>query len=182
MSTKQLELYEQYYKSGYEMKDWYIRTKEDIMIASRHLKCRPEYLAGLLAAFSPRVSVNRSVKWALHYVRTGEFLYDVPKPIRVHVRKFIETGLVTGPKTGPFHRALLGDPQAVVIDSHMLAAAGHDRNGTKETMEDCDALVRKVAYRRCSPAEAQAAIWCGFLPTIGRKPGYMPLLEVLWDV
>ena len=192
-----LDKYKKYFNAGYEMKDWYIRTREDIGIASRQLDCRPEYLAGLLAAFSPRVSVRRSVKWALHCVSARKlnksmlgpyglsedhFMDDVPKSVRIHVNKFLHTGLVTGPKTGPFHRALLGDPQAVVIDSHMLAAAGFDRSGTKQTMQECDELVRDVAYRRCSPAEAQAAIWCGFLPTIGRKPGYMPLLEVLWDV
>ena len=177
-----MNAYMEYYRAGVDMKDWYIRTKEDIGIASRQLKCRPEYLAGLLAAFSPRVSVRRSVKWALEWQRNERFMYDVPVSVRAHALKFIETGLVTGPKTGPFHRALLGDPQAVVIDSHMLAAAGFDRSGTKQTMATCEEMVREVAYRRCSPAEAQAAIWCGFLPTIGRKPGYMPLLEVLWDV
>lgn len=176
-----IERYLEYFKLGIEMKDWYTVAHQDILVASRQVNRHPSYLAGLLAAFSPRVSVRRSCVWALHHAYHGMFMDDVPTSVRIHVRKFVELGLVSGPKTGPFHRALLGARDAIVIDTHMFAAAGFSRRGNKQQMFECQDAVRTVAKHRCSPAEAQAAIWCGFLPTINRQPGYMPLLEVLWN-
>lgn len=181
------EAYLAYFKAGVDMKDWYQQAHQDILVACRHLTqlgypTHPSYLAGLLAACSPRVSVKRSCIWALQLARDSEdWPNDMPISVRTHVLKFIELGLVTGPKTGPFHRNLLGDPYCITIDSHMLAAAGLPKSGTKANMTRCQDAVRSTARYRCSPAEAQAAIWCGYLRTLGRKPGYLPLLEEVWD-
>jgi hypothetical protein len=178
-----------YYKAGVDMKDWYTVAHGDILIACRHLEqgghpTHPSYLAGLLAACSPRVSVKRSCVWALQLAKDcNDWPHDMPVSVRTHALKFIELGLVTGPKTGPFHRNLLGDPNCVTIDSHMLAAGGFSRSGTVKSMTACQEGVRDVAKHRCTPAEAQAAIWCGwFRESLGREPKYMPLLEVLWNV
>lgn len=181
--------YLDYYKAGVDMKDWYTQAHHDILVACRHLEQKghpthPSYLGGLLAACSPRVSVKRSCKWALWLAMDpNTFPDDMPVSVRTHVQKFITLGLVTGPKTGPFHRNLLGDPYCITIDSHMLAAAGLPKTGTKASMAQCQDMVRDVAKHRCTPAEAQAAIWCGwFRASLRREPKYMPLLEVLWDV
>lgn len=183
------EAYLAYYKAGVDMKDWYTTAHQDIIVACRHLEQRlvmvhPSYLAGLLAACSPRVSVKRSCKWALQLAEDrDDWPHDMPVSVRTHVLKFLELGLVSGPKTGPFHRNLLGDPNCVTIDSHMYKAAGLSARGRKVDRDLCISAVRGVARHRCTPAEAQAAIWCGwFREGLGREPHYMPLLEVLWDV
>jgi len=180
-----VDTYLAYYRGGVDMVHWYTEAHRDIILASKHLGVRPEYLAGLLAAFSPRATVKASCKMAVHYARTGQFLSNVPKPVRTHVLKFIELGQVAGPKTGDFYRCLVGDTQAVCIDSHMLAAAGFPRTGTKVSMQSCKDAVREVAYHRCPPAGAQAAIWCGYLRTLTDKAlsaEELPILEVVWDV
>ena len=189
MNTDINDKYLHLYKSGVDMKDWYTQAHQDIVVACRHLDqsgypTHPSYLGGLLAACSPRVSVKRSCVWALQLARdSGDYPDDMPRSVRAHVLKFIELGLVTGPKTGPFHRNLLGDPHCVTIDSHMLAAGGFDRRGTKGSMKACQDAVRSVAKHRATPAEVQAGIWCGwFREELGREPKYMPLLEVLWGV
>ncbi len=180
--TTTTEKYLHYFKVGIDMKDWYKVAHQDILIASKQLGTHPSYLAGLLAAFSPRVSVKRSCKWATNFAMGYGFMYDVPISVRTHVDKFVELGLVSGPKTGPFHRALLGDRDAIVIDTHMFKAAVFDTRGNKDYMEQCKNAIRNVSKHRCSPAEAQAAVWCGYLMEQGRTVSYMPLLEVLWDV
>jgi hypothetical protein len=168
-----------YYRDGTDALSWYTDAHVDIMLASSSLGCRPEYLAGLLAAFSPRTSVRRSCIWAVRYARTRTFAHDVPVSVRTHVDKFVNTGRVTGPKTGPFWLALLGSPDAVVIDSHMLRAGGYDLNPSVAQFQDCIDRVIAVARHRCPPSSAQAAIWTGYLRSIGRNPGPFPLLDTL---
>lgn len=179
-----IEGYLAHYKQGIDMLGWYHTAHRDIIIAARMLRVRPEYLAGLCAAFSPRATVLASCKAAVHYIRTGRFLNSVPKSVRTHVLKFVELGQVAGPKTGDFYRNLVGDLMAICIDSHMLRAAGFSATGTKDTMEACKVAVRAVAFHRCPPACAQAAIWVGYLRSLTDKAlsaAEFPILEVVWD-
>jgi len=171
--------YLQYYRDGIDALTWYSDAHAAILAAAPRLSVRPEYLAGLLAAFSPRTSVRRSCIWAVHHARTSTFLHDTPISVRKHVQTFIDTGRVTGPKTGPFWLALLGSPDAVVIDTHMLRAATYSIRPTPAQFQDCIDRVRRVARHRCTPAAAQAAIWTGYLRSIGRHPRPFPLLEIL---
>lgn len=184
MTPKEIEAaYLTYYRAGVDSLGWYHTAHRDIIIAARMLGVRPEYLAGLCAAFSPRATVKASCKAAVHYIKTGGFLGNVPQSVRTHVLKFIQMGQVAGPKTGAFYRNLVGDLQAICIDSHMLAAAGFPRAGTKANMEACKVAVRAVAFHRCSPAEAQAAIWVGYLRSLTAKAlsaEEFPILEVVW--
>jgi hypothetical protein len=174
------------YRDGQDMADWYDVASSDIVTTCRTLldhrsaPVRPETLAGYLAAFSPRTSVKRSVIWSLAYVRDGTFTHDCPRTVRACALHFEHTGRVRGPKVGPFHRALLGDPDAVVIDTHMLSAAGYPPSASVSQFASCIAAVRSVARNRTTPARAQAAIWCGHLRTLNRTPRYLPLLETLW--
>lgn len=184
MST--VAMYLAHYRAGLDMSDWYDQAHADIMTACTLLHVhdniiiRPETLAGYLAAFSPRTSVRRSCIWALHRVRNpSEFLQDCPRTVRACVLHFESTGRVRGPKVGPFHRALLGDPDAVTIDTHMARAANYTEKFTVPQFRDMDEAVRAVARNRTSPARAQAAIWVGWFRHNKRTPRYMPLLDVL---
>lgn len=176
------------YRLGLDMADWYDQAHADIMAACAllhtgdNILIRPETLAGYLAAFSPRTSVRRSCTWSLHRVRNpSDFLQDCPRTIRACVLHFESTGRVRGPKVGPFHRALLGDPDAVVLDTHMARAAGYSEKFTVPQFRDMEDAVRSVARNRTTPARAQAAIWCGHLLSINRNPRYLPLLDVLTE-
>lgn len=175
-----------HYRAGLDMSDWYDQAHADIMAASSLLYdkegivIRPETLAGYLAAFSPRTSVRRSCTWALHRVRNpSDFLQDCPRTVRACVLHFESTGRVRGPKVGPFHRALLGDPDAVVLDTWMARAAGYSPKFTQAQFRDMDEAVRAVARNRTSPARAQAAIWCGMIRSVNRNARHLPLLDVL---
>ena len=184
--TSPTQTYISLFKLGRHMADWYDVAAADIVTAARTHKTsdghpvRPETLAGLLAAFSPRTSVVRSVKWTLHFLQTGNFMPDCPRTIQASVVIFMDTGRIRGPKTGPFARALLGDPDAVVIDTHMAQALNYSPKFTQAQFEIMVDAVRSGARHRCSPAQFQAAVWCGRFISLNRTPRYLPLLETLW--
>lgn len=173
-----VDLYLPFFRDGQDALPWYTDAHAAILTVAHARSARPEYLAGLLAAFSPRTSVRRSCTWALTYLSTSTFLDDCPRSVQTHVETFVDTGRVTGPKTGPFWLALLGDPDAVVIDTHMLRAASLSISSSVSEFSDCIAAVRTIARYRCPPSSAQAAIWTGYLRSIGRNPRPFPLLEV----
>lgn len=141
----------------------------------------PELAAGLLAVYSPRVQVRRSVELAHIAALTGHPVQSaIPSARAAHVH-LLKTGEIRGPKTGAFARALLGDPDAVVVDTWVMKALGRKRglpvedygpcmNVTPKTYPHFAAIVKRLATRLgLSPAAGQAALWCGiYHETTGR--------------
>lgn len=147
---------------GADGRGWYEFASYEISRAAVRLDCTPELLAEMLALFSPRVSVTRSIKWAVHYIKTKEFMADCPRSVRQAVDHWLVTGKIRGLKTGPFARALLGDKSAVVIDTWVAKALGIDakRLEVKAVWSRAAEQIRRTAeYLGWPVAETQAAIW-----------------------
>ena len=69
--------------------------------------------------------------------------------------------VLRGPKIRAFYRALLGDDEAVVIDTWMLRALGHHEKPTPKQYKRLAQRVRREARRRgIPPAVWQAIVWC----------------------
>ena len=126
-------------------------------------------VADILAITSPRQTVARNVQLAHAYL-TDRSVAGVMRGIRAALEHYEETGEIRGPKTGAFSRALTGSPDAVVIDVWMYRALGYDwpsMTPTRYAMA-CDAVRALAATvkdpdtdRTLTPAETQAAVWCG---------------------
>lgn len=129
----------------------------------------PELAAGLLAVYSPRVQVRRSVELAHIAALTGHPVQSAIPSARAAHAHLLKTGEIRGPKTGAFARALLGDPDAVVVDTWVLKALGKARV-TPKTYPQLVAILKGLATRLgLSPAAGQAALWCGiYYETTGR--------------
>jgi len=170
---------------GRRGRGWYADAGEQIHKAASLLDCPPWVLADYLSLFSPRVSVKRSIRYALRYVKSGgEFAPDVMVSVRAAVEYYEQTGEIRGPKTEPFARALLGDPSAIVLDiwlakAFKLPQVAFNR---KPVRARCKRRIRKVAERLgWTPAETQAAIWCATVRRHGRKPiGFRLVSASLW--
>ena len=166
-------------KLGENGKAWYRKANEQVTAAAEILDCSPRYLADMLALFSPRVAVKRSIRFAVRYVRTREFASDVMGSVRASVNHYNATGRIRGPKTKPFADALMGDPEAVVLDVWMAVALGIDqqRFNNQQVRHKADTRIRKVAKRLgWSPSETQAAVWTYAVRRAGRYPAQLTLV------
>lgn len=149
-------------------RDWYRYANTQILHAATHTyHCTPTRLADLLSLFSPRVAISRSVRFTHTYLTSNKrFEKDVVYTIRASVRHYEATGKIRGPKTAPFARALMLDPHAIVLDTHMGSLFGIDskRFEVKMIWNECASRIRSAAkLLGWQPAETQAAIWAGAL-------------------
>lgn len=187
---------------GADHRQWYDTARAQVTAAAVVLEVTPRRLADLLALFSPRVSVRRSIRFTVHYIqsqqtvcsvcgtdwtagrvscdcdcravpiRTGEFLPDVTRSVRASIAHYEKTGIIRGPKTSAFARAVLGDRDAIVLDTWMAVAFNIDqkRIATKAVHGACCKKLRRLAKSLgWSNAETQAAIWTGAVRAAGRN-------------
>ena len=158
---------------GADGKDWYNDTTPAVVSAAAQLGVEPHYLADILAITSPRVVVSRNIRMALGYIRKRDTQGFLPGVIKA-LEYYEETGLIRGPKTGAFARALMGDGDAVVLDVWMARALNVDQSklGTLTIQTAADDLMRRVGKSLgWQPAEVQAAIWTHWVRTHRDKTG-----------
>ena len=171
-------------REGADGRRWYQHAADQVERAAAVLNVEPARLADLLSLFSPRVSVKRSIRFAITYIERGRFVHGCMESVRAAVRHYETTGDIRGPKTEPFARAIYGDLSAVVLDVWMARAFGieqrlFDRHGVHY---ECSRRVALAAKRLgWAPAEAQAAIWTAAVRRAGRNPAPFSIVaDQLW--
>jgi hypothetical protein len=118
-----------------------------------------EVAASVISAFSPRE------RWASNKAKAHAFALCLPvRGLTANIRRAEEAtriGLdaLRGPKIRAFAEAIIGDPNAIVIDTHMLKPIG--KSGCTELQyARCAEAVAIVAGRfNASPRDTQATIW-----------------------
>lgn len=159
---------------------WYQHAEDQIRRASDMIGVEPERFAGVLACLSPRVSVLRNVRLTLRYLQTGEHGPGVMRCVRESVAHYEATGEIRGPKTRPFAYAVLGDPDAVVLDVWMAKALGvpQARLSSKRVHAKASDRVRSAARTvGYTPAQCQAAVWYAAVRRAGRNPGRLTIVH-----
>lgn len=88
---------------------------------------------------------TRNNTWKAERIREGE------RPLQV----------LGGPKVRSFYRAIMGDENAVVLDTWMATALGWPTNSfSRIQYEKCSAVLRDAAERaNVAPANFQAIVW-----------------------
>lgn len=167
---------------GADARGWYREAWVEIELAAPKLGISSTRLADLLALFSPRVSVLRSVRWAIHYSRTGEFMHDATRSHRLAVKHYEQTKEIRGPKTAPFAKALMGDGSALVLDSWMSKALNvdHKRFEVRAVHDAASKRVRLTAMVLGWPvAETQAALWAA---TVRKHRVEVPRISIMAEI
>lgn len=159
---------------------WYEHAHSQILEAAPMLGTTPQRLADILALFSPRISVKRNIRFAVHYIQTGDFLHGTMRPTRAAILHYEATGEIRGPKTSAFARAILNEPSAVVLDVWMARAlcvpqAAFNR---KPLLAKATSRIEKAASELgWHPHETQAAIWTATVRAHNRKPAPFTILQ-----
>ena len=141
---------------------WYCEART---FAESLVILRPEWsletAASIISAYSPRT------RWAHNKAKAVQHaMGDVPRGITAHyatarLAEIYGFGALRGLKTNAFARAIAGDPNAVVIDTWMMKAAGIDRDApTVRQYRAMVEIIREIAPDvGLSPAGTQALIW-----------------------
>lgn len=167
-------------RKGENGRFWYRHAMDQVEQAATLIGVESRYLADLLALFSPRVSVKRSIRFALRYAINGDYASDVMRGIQASVEYYYLTGEILGQKTSAFARALRGDESAIVLDVWMAKAFGIDQKLFQRIsiQEKCKRRIRNAAKRLgWIPAQTQAAIWTATVRQAGRNPAQLTLVE-----
>jgi hypothetical protein len=129
-----------------------------------------EQAAGVIAALSPRQTWQRNIRLAALVVDAWSL--GVAMPGGVFARQLATAVAIlegrqagpTGPKVSAFHRAILGDTSAVVVDVWAARAAGiampHGTSLTPANYRRIEAAYREAADALgVAPRDLQAATW-----------------------
>lgn len=129
-----------------------------------------EQAAGVIAALSPRVQWARNVALAALVVEAHTLGARMPGGV---FRRQLSTACAildgrqagpTGPKVSAFHRAIMGDRSAVVVDVWAARAAGvpmpQGRTLNRTQYRAIEAAYREAAEALAvDPRDLQAAVW-----------------------
>lgn len=158
-----------YALAGEHGKDWYTTAELAIRRRSDDMGWNPQRFADILALTSPRVSVSRNARLAIRYMARGD-TSGLMRSIRTSLDTYERTGRIHGPKTRAFALALMGEPDAIVLDTWMAKALDTDPVFTVAVRREAEVRIRKVASAlNWTPAQVQAAIWTHWYEDAGRK-------------
>ena len=132
------------------------------------------HFVAVLAIISPRMSVGKNVSLAKAYfvalkangseVDTHRHVPGlIGKTHRRALEKYEHSGTIDGRKTKAFADALLGNGNAIVLDTHMATALGVNQDKLTKNKrvftKACDRVTAVAKRLQWTPAEVQAAIW-----------------------
>jgi hypothetical protein len=170
---------------GADFRRWYTDGVPYLRAMADGLGCSVELLADILAITSPQCPVARNFAIARDYIRRraelatldgaaiARALRHIPS-VGAGLAHYERTGEIRGRKTGPFARALLGDPDALVLDTWMAKALGvtQAKLFTKAVYGKASTRIATVARRMgWTVAETQAAIWYSAIQTFPDSRG-----------
>lgn len=160
-------------------KDWYRVANTVINEFCYDRDICPEKFVKILAVTSPQVSVQQNLHLA---VGIAKFQYEpkLMQSIQTSLDRLRDAGFalsaIKGPKTSRFARALLGDGDAVVLDTHMGYAlkVGAGKLKNKSVQAEAEKRIKWVAKQLgWEPAQAQAAIWMAQRARAGYADSYI---------
>jgi len=156
-------------------KDWY---KNDYQFLINRFGEDADLMAGLLAATSPRVSMKRSWMLALQVYNAfkagKEFDEAGYMPAHLsNIKRVLSGESLSGPKVTRFYKNLMGDDNAVTLDTWMIRFL---TDGEKETVSEKEYKRLERNFKRTAkrygytPAELQAIVWIAYRKSQGLKP------------
>ena len=141
----------------------------------------PQRFENVIAITSPRVQVARNITLAVWYCKFGT-LPGAIRSTRLAMAHYEATGAIRGPKTGPFARAVLGDEDAVVLDTWMAKVfeVPHKAFDKKSVRATCADTIRQAAkVLGWTPAQTQAAVWTAAIRAAGKQVPQCMIIDLI---
>jgi hypothetical protein len=169
---------------------WYPLTRRRLQeLAVKHGRPLSQVVA-VFAIMSPASQLITCLRWTeevLEGERLGGRYPNVQAPFVLGaLQAHHPSRYVRGPKTGAFYRALMGDPNVVVIDRWAARAAGWDESGhsipvrrRKEMEEAYRAAAAEVGER---VRNFQAITWLALRESTAKQVHGKAVVPKLWDV
>lgn len=163
---------------GHAARRWYVHARLVVGCLARLTDQPIGRCADVLAITSPRMSVQRNLKVAYTYLAGQGFMPDVTRSTRIAIQHYESTGEIRGPKTSAFAKALRGDNNVCVVDSHIARAFGYSEHVARSlyVRVHVTRVVRMIARRQgLTVAECQACVWAGYYRATfprGKVPKY----------
>lgn len=162
--TMVLNLLEHYEASGEDGATWYRESRAFARWMQREYGTSLGKNAGIIAALSPQVQWGRNKAMACEVAETGwttgQTTSNIHKAVRIWEGER-PLSVLGGQKVRAFYRAIMGDHEAVVLDTWMANALGWPHNSfSQRQYERCEAALREAASRASvPPANFQAVVW-----------------------
>lgn len=171
-------------KLGADFRGWYPAAQAEAAFVCRAENWALSDFVARLAILSPRVSVRRNCRAALLWQDSRQAFNNTPKIVLGSLSAWEKSRTFSerARKVRRFHAAILGDTEALVLDTWIAKALKVDQAvlGSALGYQAAENQIRKAAKRLSwRPAETQAAIWAGIYreSTSGKRPQFLPLAE-----
>lgn len=169
-----------YASDGAAYRRWYVHARIIVGKLAAETGQPVGRVADVLAITSPKTSVMRNLRVTREYLTTGVLPRDVIGSTRRALEHYETTGEIRGPKTSRFAKALRGDNNVCVVDSHMARAFGYRAGDARlvRVQKPIERRLRRVGrVNGWTLAEAQAAVWAGYYKAT-YPTGTVPLYAV----
>lgn len=142
---------------------WYTHAQRVLRVLARENEVTLAVSAGVCAALSPRCRWKENIAKTAMMLATGH-TYGLPLCLK-KARRIIAgerpLDVLSGSKEREFYRALMGDTDAVVVDTWMLRAARFHTDKPTELQYErlADRIRRHAREFGEAPAHYQAIVW-----------------------
>ncbi len=151
----------------------------------------PYLFCGLLAASSPRMSVKKSWNISVELynrIMAGQKDYDwgyfgLMASQHMNIQRVIDGEKLSGPKVNAFYANLIGDYNAVTIDSWILVFFNCEKRAVGKRYEKFADRIRNYAKKvNMTPAGLQAVLWSYIRDKHGKShSSYIVSAEIVMD-
>lgn len=147
-------------------KDWYSRARFSLFRLAKAKRISYDKLAGVVAITSQNIHLEFNQVLVLEWISNGAN-YEAASKVRHYkavqrnLQNFLKTGEIRGPKVSEFYKVLSHDDNAVVLDTHMklpFKVKDWTVSNRLRAHRAINVLAKELNW---TPAQVQAAIWCG---------------------
>ena len=151
---------------------WYLRARQCAQTLARRYGRDVRTVAAIIAVTSQRVSWKYNLTCTVRALRgeTVKHLGQVCDKVSRLLDGEEPATVVSGQKITAFWRAILGDRNAVVLDSWMLRAIGAKHLTPKQYEIVANNLRIEARRAGVAPSTFQAVVWCALRNELGRLP------------
>lgn len=152
---------------NWKYKNWYNIARRNIKKLSQQHNIPFKTLVGVVAITSQNINLKFNSQLVYDWILNGANIEAVDKirhlnVVKQNLKYFLETKKVKGPKINAFYNALIGEKDAIVLDTHMASAFKVSKFWTVNLRLKAEKIIQKLSkelqWKNC---ETQAAIWCG---------------------